>query len=214
MHLVVKKIADEEIVREGAITIHHADDTIDPLRTTFVREWQSPSYILEKENTTLAEYFCDSEQSECKVNLKITPLLDGEESSQLTCEIITDFELIPTSDPCNPNTSIAPKGDNSVIVNILDKARNVVLQTETIILRNPEKEKTDPTHVTYDLTWQQPTYFLEKDETDKDSYNCDPSKDVCKFNLLLTPKIDGAESSELSCVVKTDFGIEENGCNS
>lgn len=59
---MVKRIADEEVVSEGTITIHHADDTIDPLRTTFVREWQSPSYILEKEDTALTEYLCDSEQ--------------------------------------------------------------------------------------------------------------------------------------------------------
>ena len=43
-----------------------------------------------------------------KWNLKITPLLDGGVSSQLICEVTSDFTLVPTSDPCNPNTSILP----------------------------------------------------------------------------------------------------------
>jgi len=76
---------------------------------THTREWQSPSFLLEKDDTSLIVYICDPEEVECKINLKIIPMLDGVESSQLACEIIADFELVPTTEPCNPNTSIVPK---------------------------------------------------------------------------------------------------------
>lgn len=46
LHIIVKKIADDAIVNEGNITVIHSDDSIDPLRVTHTREWQSPSYLL------------------------------------------------------------------------------------------------------------------------------------------------------------------------
>lgn len=84
------------------------DIIIDPTRITTFLTWQSPTYLLQKENTALAEYTCDVGLLDCKINLLVTPLLDGIESTQLTCEITADFELVPTSDPCNPNTSLVP----------------------------------------------------------------------------------------------------------
>lgn len=213
VHLIVKRIADDTLVNEWILTIVHPDDTIDPLRVTHTREWQSPSYLLNKEDTSLTEYLCDLEEAECKINLKVTPMLDGVESSQLTCEITTDFELIPTTDPCNPNTSTVPRGDHILTINILDKVRGTVLQTSALTLKNPEKEKLDPTRVVTELVWQQPTYLLEKDDTSRESYTCDTSKDLCRFNLQILPKIDGVESSELTCRITTDFGTAENDCN-
>lgn len=213
VHLIVKKIADDTVVNEWTVTIVNPDDVIDPLRVTHTREWQSPSYLLEKENTSLTEYLCEPEEPECKVNLKITPMLDGVESPQLSCEITTDFEPISTTEPCNPNTSIVPKWEHILIINILDKVRWTVLQTSSITIKNPEKEKIDPTQVVTEIIWQQPTYFLEKDDTSRESYSCDPSKNPCRFNLQVIPKLDGAESSQLSCHVTTDFGTEENDCN-
>lgn len=91
------------------MTIIHPDGSIDPLRVTHTREWQSPTYLLLKDDTSLSEYICDPEQEECKINLKVTPMLDGTESSLLTCDITSDFEIVPTSDACNPNTSIIPE---------------------------------------------------------------------------------------------------------
>ncbi len=123
VHLFIKKISDESIKVDGTFKISHPDGSIDPLRVTMLREWQSPSYILQKEDSSLTEYVCDSSQPECKVNLKITPLLDGGVSSQLTCQVTSDFTLVPTSDPCNPNTSIVPTGDHIVNVKILDVVR-------------------------------------------------------------------------------------------
>lgn len=213
MHLIVKRIADDTIVNEGTLIIVHPDDAIDPLRVTHNREWQSPSDIQNKEDTSLTEYLCDPEVAECRINLKVTPMLDGVESSQLTCEIITDFELVPTTEPCNPNTSIVPKGDHILTINILDKVRGTILQTSTITLKNPEKEKIDPTRVVTELVWQQPTYFLEKDDTARESYTCDTTKELCRFNLQVLPKLDGEESSQLTCRITTDFGTEENDCN-
>lgn len=140
-------------------------------------------------------------------------MLDGVESSQLTCEIMTDFELVPTTEPCNSNTSIVPKGDHILTINILDKVRGTLLQSSAITLKNPEKEKIDPTRVVTELVWQQPTYFLEKDDVSRESYTCDTTKDLCRFNLQVLPKLDGAETSELTCRITTDFGTEENDCN-
>lgn len=140
-------------------------------------------------------------------------MLDGVESSQLTCEIMTDFELVPTTEPCNPNTSIVPKGDHILTINILDKVRGTLLQSSAITLKNPEKEKIDPTRVVTEIVWQQPTYFLEKDDIFRESYTCDPTKELCRFNLQVLPRLDGEESSQLTCRITTDFGTEENDCN-
>lgn len=199
---------------DGTLAIVHPDGSIDPLRVTSTREWQSPSYLLLKEDTSLPEYTCDPEEPECKINLKVTALLDGVESSLLTCEITSDFEIVPTSDPCNPNTSIVPTGDHPITIKILDKNNTSLLQTTVIALKNPEKDTTiDPTRVVTDIAWQQPTYLLEKDDITKSEYTCDTEKPECKVNLLATPKLDGAESSQLSCHITTDFGTEEADCN-
>lgn len=214
VQVMVKKIADESIVNQGSITVVHSDGSIDPLRVTYTREWQSPTYLLLKEDISLTEYVCDSTQTECKINLKITPLLDGVDTSSLSCEITSDFEIIPTSDPCNPNTSLVPNGDHEVSIKILDKAKNVTLQTSTIILKNtPENDTIDPTKVVTDIVWQQPTYLLEKNDMTKAFYQCDTEKTECKVNLLVTPKLEGLESPKLSCHITTDFGIEESDCN-
>ena len=144
----------------------------------------------------------------------MTPKLDGADSSQLTCEITTDFELVPTTDACNPNTSIVPKGDHTLSIKIIDKNRNTVLQTSTVVIKNPViDESIDPTKIVTGITWQQPTYLIGKEDTSKIEYTCDASKADCKVNLLATPKLDGAESSKLTCRITTDFGIEVSDCN-
>lgn len=109
--------------------------TIDPTRITSKISWQSPSYLVEKDNITLTEYNCDPTQPECKMNLLVTPFLDGVESTKLTCHITSDFELVPTSDPCNPNTSIIPIGEHELIIEILQKSDDSVLTTRTLLLK-------------------------------------------------------------------------------
>jgi hypothetical protein len=64
-----------------------------------------------------------------------------------------------------------------------------------------------------ELVWQQPTYFLEMEDISRESYTCDTAKDLCRFNLQVLPKLDGVESSQLTCKISTDFGTEENDCN-
>ncbi len=158
---------------------------------THVREWQSPSYLISKDDPSLSEYICDTEQDECKVNLKVIPMLDGVESSLLSCEITSDFEIIPTSDPCNPNTSTVATGEHTVTIKILDKTKNTTLQTYQIVLKNNPPDTTiDPTRVVADISWQQPTYLLGKEDTSKNEYTCDTEKPECKINLLVTPKLD------------------------
>jgi hypothetical protein len=141
-------------------------------------------------------------------------MLDGVESSLLSCEITSDSDIVSTSDPCNPNTSIVPEGDHTFTIKILDKTKNTTLQTYEILLKNNPPDNTiDPTRVVTDITWQQPTYLLEKEDTSKNEYACDSEKTECKINMLLVPKLDGAESNQLVCHIFTDFGIEENDCN-
>ncbi len=174
------------------------DTSIDPARVTFTKTWQSPTYLLSAENVTLDSYTCDPEKTECKINLLGIPKLDGVESSELTCEIIADFTIVPTSDPCNPNTSVVPVGDHLVLIKILDKTKNIVLKNYEITLKNPLVDSTiDPTKVVTDILWQQPTYLLEKDNSTLSAYTCDPEKTECRVNLLVTPKLDGVESSKL-----------------
>jgi endonuclease YncB( thermonuclease family) len=213
VRLIVKRIADETIMTEWIVTIVHPDGAIDPLRVTHSREWQSPSYLLAKDDTSLIEYVCDPEESECKINLKVTPLLDGVESTLLTCEISSDFELVPTTDTCNPNTSIVPTWEHIVTIKILDK-EGTILQTSTLTLKNiPPDTTIDPTRVVTDIVWQQPTYLLEKEDTSKSEYTCDPERTECKINLLVTPKLDGLESTKLTCHITSDFGLAEDDCN-
>lgn len=113
------------------------DTTIDPTHITTSLTWQSPTYLLQKEDTLLSEYTCDADHEECKINLLVIPLLDGTESTQLICEIVSDFELVPTSDPCNPNTSLVPSGDHVITVRILQKVDMMPLITREILIKNP-----------------------------------------------------------------------------
>lgn len=99
-------------------------------------------------------------------------------------------------------------------VKILDKTKNVILKTYEVTLKNPVIDNTiDPTRVMMDITWQQPTYLLEKENSTATAYTCDPDKAECRVNFLVIPKLDGVESSRLSCHIITDFDIEENDCN-
>jgi hypothetical protein len=83
-----------------------------------------------------------------------------------------------------------------------------------LTLRNPPVDTTiDPTRVVTDITWQQPTYLLEKEDISKTTYSCNTSEPECKANLLVVPKLDGTETSKLSCHITTDFGIDEHDCN-
>lgn len=98
-------------------------------------------------------------------------------------------------------------------IKIRDKAKNSLIKTYDIVLKNPSRDTSiDPTRVTRDIVWQQPTYLLEKD-IPKTEYVCDPDKAECSVNLLVTPKLDGLESPKLICHITSDFGIEENDCN-
>lgn len=196
------------------LTIVHADGSIDPLRVTHTREWQSPTYLISKEDPSLTTYICDTAEPECKINLKITPLLDGIESSLLTCEITSDFEIIAGADPCNSNTSIVTTGEHVLTIKILEKSNGHLLQSSVITLKNvPEDTTIDPARVVTDIAWQQPTYLLEKEDTSWSQYICDTTQSECKINLLVTPKLDGIESSKLSCHILGDFGFEEQDCN-
>ncbi|MCB9806593.1 hypothetical protein H6768_01615 [Candidatus Peribacteria bacterium] len=64
-----------------------------------------------------------------------------------------------------------------------------------------------------EIVWQQPTYFLEKDDIAREIYSCDATKDICRFNLQVLPKLDGEITSKLTCRITSDFGTEENDCN-
>lgn len=124
-------------------------------------QWQSPSYLLLKEDGNLPEYICDSGNSDCKINLLVMPLVDGIGSSELTCEVLSDFELIPTLDPCNPNTSLVPKGDHVLTIKIVKKSDNTLVTTRDIVLKNPIVDTSiDPLRVTSTLVWQSPTDLI------------------------------------------------------
>ena len=203
------------VLQTSSVTLKNPlkEDSIDPARVSIELSWQSPTYLVSKESTMLSEYSCDPEQSECKINFLITPKLDNLPSSQFVCEIMTDFTLITTTDPCNPNTSVVPVGNHTISINIRDKAKNTLIKTYDIALKNPLVDTSiDPTRVTTDIVWQQPTYLLEKDIS-KTEYVCDPDKSECSVNILVTPKLDGVESSKLGCHITTDFGINESSCN-
>ena len=184
------------------------DTTIDPTRVTFALEWQQTTYLLLKEDTSLAEYTCDPDQAECKINLFVTPFLDGTSSSRLTCEITSDFSLIATSEPCNPNTSIVPVGNHTLTIKILQASDNSLLTTREILLKNPPIDTTiDPLRVTSVLSWQQTTHLLLKEDTSLTEYTCDPEQTECSINLLISPFLDGATSSRLTCAITADFEI-------
>jgi hypothetical protein len=138
----------------------------------------------------------------------VTPLLDGIASSALSCEISGDFELIPTSDPCNPNTSTVPIGEHTVVIKILDKNKNTVLQTSTISIKNiPEDTSINPERVSYTKEWQSPTYLITKEDNALSEYVCDTEQAECKINALFHPLLDGVDSSRLTCLVTADFEL-------
>jgi hypothetical protein len=64
------------VTREILLKNPPVDTTIDPTRVTLVFEWQQTTHLLLKEDVSLSEYTCDPEQTECKMNLLVTPFLD------------------------------------------------------------------------------------------------------------------------------------------
>lgn len=157
----------------------------------------------------MTEYTCNPDAPNCRINLLFIPLLDGVESSLLTCEITSDFPLEPTADPCNPNTSVVPSGDHILSIKIFEKSNHTLLVTREILLKNPLVDTSiDPLRVTSTLAWQSPTYLLLKEDVSLMEYTCDISQPECKVNPLFTPLLDGVESSLLTCEITSDFLLE------
>lgn len=207
---IVQK-SDSAIVATRVITLKNPliDTSLDPARVNVTFSWQTPTHLLLKDDTSLTEYTCDPEQAECKINLLVSPLLDGVSSPLLTCEITSDFPLEPTTDPCNPNTSVVPVGDHILSIKILQKSDNTLLVTREILLKNPPIDTSiDPLRVTSSFTWQSPTYLLLKEDISLTEYTCDPAQYECRINLLFTPLLDGVESSQLTCEITSDFPLE------
>lgn len=214
----ILKKSDASIITTRTITLKNApnDISIDPTRVTMQLDWQLPSYIVGKEDTTLAQYVCDPEKTECRINPLITPLLDGHISSEIICHIFADFELISTSDACNPNTSPVPLGDHTITIEILQKSNMALLVSREIILKNtPINDTINPTSITALLSWQSPTYFLQKEDATLTEYTCDSSQAECRMNLLVTPLIDGVENARVTCHIFSDFDLisTDNPCN-
>jgi len=129
-----------------------------------------------QDDLTLLEYTCNPEAESCQINLLVTPQKNGLEDSQLTCALIADFELLPsTSDPCNPLQSVVPAGDHTVTIQILRKTDSSVVATRTIILKNPPVDTSiSPLRVTSAFVWQSPTDLLAKEDTSLTEYACNP----------------------------------------
>ena len=134
------------------ITIHNTppNTSIDPVRVMLTLAWQNTTHLTEKVDGTLAEYFCDSTRSSCSINPEITPLLDGVASTLLICSFVSDIDLTPTSDPCNPNTSTVPSGDHTLSIEIREKSTGMLLVTRPIMIHGlapvipPDSVETPP----------------------------------------------------------------------
>lgn len=197
---------------EKNLTLHNSlveEEILDSSRVSVSLEWQSPTYLIEKLDTSLSEYSCDSEQADCKINPKITPLLDNISSSQLTCNISASFELIPTTDPCNPNTSLVPEGEHTLVIQIVQVPDNTLLLEKIIAIHHtpPEPEAINPEQIGLEVEWQTPTYLLEKADTKIFEYSCDPAQTECKINPKFTPLLDGISSTSLTCDIAADFDL-------
>ncbi len=57
----------------------------------------------------------------------------------------------------------------------------------------------------FQINFQRPSYILEKENTDKNIYFCDSSKEKCKINFNFIKKNWRKLSSTLNCEIKTDF---------
>lgn len=79
------------------------------------------------------EYSCDGEKTECKINLLVSPKLDGAESTKLTCRIFTDFGQ--GENDCNPDTFSVPTGNHTLTIETKNKLTNDVITTRTIQIR-------------------------------------------------------------------------------
>lgn len=129
MTIQVLQKSDSSLIATRVIKLHNpvVDNSIDPTRVTMTLNWQNYTYLLGKEDKSLSDYVCDPSHTECKINLQLLPFLDGIASNRLTCAITTDFLLVPTTDPCNPNSSSVPAGDHILSMQILDKTNNNML---------------------------------------------------------------------------------------
>jgi hypothetical protein len=79
-HILTIRIRDKSkttLLQTSEIKIKNPplNTDIDPTKVTMNIAWQSPTYLLSKDDTSLIAYNCDPEETECKINLLVTPLL-------------------------------------------------------------------------------------------------------------------------------------------
>ncbi len=122
--------------------------------------FQSPSYLLEKDQTWVILYNCDTSKTDCKVNLNLN--IDEwtwfESISTSKYECIWDFGFSGETDDeknkCNPNTVTYPLGEFETNYKIIEKSNTWNYFTWSLMIKNEWfKETSIPTKIVYVWWW-------------------------------------------------------------
>ncbi|MCD5382524.1 lamin tail domain-containing protein, partial [Candidatus Gracilibacteria bacterium] len=112
--------------------------------SSFDFDFQSPSYILNKEDKNQSEFFCDKSKSECKINFNFEKTFenspDGYSKSKFYCKIKFGDLSTDQENKCNPNTVIFPIGETKIEFEVFLKEGNVLQFKKEITIKNIESQ--------------------------------------------------------------------------
>lgn len=133
----------------GAISPIIAPLPLFPTRIIF----QSPTYLLEKEEVNIQYFTCDTSQKECRVNYnwEINEWTGFKTiSSQYTC--VWDFwlwTLTGEEQKCNPNTIAYPVWEFTITYTLQSKSNQIWPVTQTIFIKNTGYQPPSITRTVY-----------------------------------------------------------------
>ena len=112
--------------------------------SSFDFDFQSPSYILNKEDKNQSEFFCDKSKSECKINFNFEKTFENSpdwySKSKFYCKIKFWDLSTDQENKCNPNTVIFPIWDTRIEFEVFSKEWNVLQFKKEITIKNIESQ--------------------------------------------------------------------------
>lgn len=160
--------------------------------------FQSPTYLLEKEDENIYAFTCDTSQSECRVNFNLN-IDEGGGYKTIGTKYICQWNFwmqkaTGEEQKCNPNTIIYPVWEFLITYTVQEKWNIASLQTQTLRIKNTgykEPQTTKTVYISSSNSPNLPTIVISSPEIevqswlDKDNI-C--TKETCSINVKYTQK--------------------------
>lgn len=156
-------------------------------------QFQSPSYIVDKENNQTDHYNCNSDYTECKVNFNLQ-MKNGNWFENISSAYICEWDfwigyITGEEEKCNPSTLVFPIWDFEIQYSVRDKTTKNQVMKKNIFIQHSQKvfipsTTTSSSSSSSFLTIDIPEISIQSwlDENN----NC--LKEECRINLIYEAK--------------------------